>query len=44
MKNLTLEETKEQICKLVGNGNVNPLFLLEGKGKFGEDLEIEDVV
>ena len=42
VKNMTLEETKEQICKLVGNGNVN--LLLEDKGKFGEDLEIEDVV
>ena len=42
VKNLTLEETKEQICKLVGNGNVN--LLLQDKGKFGEDLEIEDVV
>ena len=42
VKNLTLEEAKEQICKLVGNGNVN--LLLEDKGKLGEDLEIEDIV
>ena len=41
VKNLTLEEARDQICKLVGNGNVN--LLLEDKGKFAEGLEVQDV-